>query len=144
MLSVLLRKGGHQPAKGRRKDLHYFQQQCGKLKYRRRCLKHLIIGTAGHVDHGKSALIKALTGIDTDRLQEEKAWYFHRSGFAPFSLPGGRLAGGGCADMSGSFTICWPGRRYGSGLAGSGCYRRGDAPPRSNADFGIAHSRGLW
>ena len=35
-------------------------------------MKHVIIGTAGHVDHGKTALIKALTGIDTDRLKEEK------------------------------------------------------------------------
>ena len=35
-------------------------------------MKYLIIGTAGHVDHGKSALIKALTGTDTDRLKEEK------------------------------------------------------------------------
>ena len=35
-------------------------------------MKHSIIGTAGHVDHGKSLLIKALTGIDTDRLKEEK------------------------------------------------------------------------
>lgn len=35
-------------------------------------MKHIIIGTAGHVDHGKTALIKALTGIDTDRLKEEK------------------------------------------------------------------------
>ena len=35
-------------------------------------MKHVIIGTAGHVDHGKTALIKALTGIDTDRLEEEK------------------------------------------------------------------------
>jgi len=34
--------------------------------------KHTIIGTAGHIDHGKTALIKALTGIDTDRLKEEK------------------------------------------------------------------------
>ena len=33
---------------------------------------HVIIGTAGHVDHGKTALIKALTGIDTDRLEEEQ------------------------------------------------------------------------
>lgn len=36
-------------------------------------MKHIIIGTAGHVDHGKTALIKALTGTDTDRLKEEKA-----------------------------------------------------------------------
>ena len=35
-------------------------------------LLHRIIGTAGHIDHGKSALVRALTGIDTDRLQEEK------------------------------------------------------------------------
>jgi len=34
--------------------------------------KHIIIGTAGHIDHGKSALIKALTGYDPDRLKEEK------------------------------------------------------------------------
>ena len=33
---------------------------------------HAIIGTAGHIDHGKTALIKALTGQDTDRLKEEK------------------------------------------------------------------------
>ena len=35
--------------------------------------QHFIVATAGHVDHGKSALIKALTGIDPDRLPEEKA-----------------------------------------------------------------------
>jgi selenocysteine-specific elongation factor len=34
--------------------------------------KHITIGVAGHVDHGKTSLVKALTGIDTDRLQEEK------------------------------------------------------------------------
>ena len=34
--------------------------------------KHFIIGTAGHIDHGKTALVKALTGYDTDRLKEEK------------------------------------------------------------------------
>jgi selenocysteine-specific elongation factor len=35
-------------------------------------MKHVIVGTAGHIDHGKTALVKALTGIDTDRLKEEK------------------------------------------------------------------------
>ena len=35
-------------------------------------MKNLIVGTAGHVDHGKTCLIKALTGKDTDRLKEEK------------------------------------------------------------------------
>ena len=35
-------------------------------------VRHLVLGTAGHIDHGKSALVRALTGIDPDRLQEEK------------------------------------------------------------------------
>src|SRR5256886_5371041 len=35
--------------------------------------RNLILGTAGHIDHGKTSLVKALTGVDTDRLPEEKA-----------------------------------------------------------------------
>jgi selenocysteine-specific elongation factor len=35
-------------------------------------MKHIVVGTAGHIDHGKSALVKALTGVDPDRLQEER------------------------------------------------------------------------
>src|SRR5213079_1313501 len=35
-------------------------------------MPHIIVGTAGHIDHGKTALVKALTGIDADRLKEEK------------------------------------------------------------------------
>ena len=35
-------------------------------------LPHLVLGTSGHVDHGKTTLVQALTGIDTDRLAEEK------------------------------------------------------------------------
>ncbi len=35
-------------------------------------MKHVVIGTAGHIDHGKTSLVKALTGTDTDRLKEEK------------------------------------------------------------------------
>jgi len=35
-------------------------------------VKSVIVGTAGHIDHGKTALVKALTGIDADRLEEEK------------------------------------------------------------------------
>src|SRR5512133_2487553 len=35
-------------------------------------MRHIIIGTAGHIDHGKSALVRALTGTDPDRLKEEK------------------------------------------------------------------------
>lgn len=57
-------------------------------------MSHVIIGTAGHVDHGKTALIKALTGQDTDRLREEKERGISiELGFAPFTLPGGRQAG---------------------------------------------------
>ncbi|NLW38104.1 MAG: selenocysteine-specific translation elongation factor [Peptococcaceae bacterium] len=57
-------------------------------------MKHLIIGTAGHVDHGKTALVKALTGIDTDRLKEEKDRGISiELGFAALSLPGVRRAG---------------------------------------------------
>src|SRR5512144_2266856 len=36
-------------------------------------MNRLVVGTAGHIDHGKSALVKALTGTDPDRLPEEKA-----------------------------------------------------------------------
>ena len=35
--------------------------------------QNLVVGTAGHIDHGKSTLVRALTGIDPDRLKEEKA-----------------------------------------------------------------------
>ena len=35
-------------------------------------MKNIIVGTAGHIDHGKSTLVKALTGTDPDRLKEEK------------------------------------------------------------------------
>jgi selenocysteine-specific elongation factor len=50
-----------------------------------------VIGTAGHVDHGKSALIRALTGIDPDRLQEEKERGLTIDlGFAWLTLPSGR------------------------------------------------------
>ncbi|MCL5982600.1 MAG: selenocysteine-specific translation elongation factor, partial [Firmicutes bacterium] len=57
-------------------------------------MSHVIVGTAGHVDHGKTALIKALTGVDTDRLREEQERGISiELGFAPFKLPSGRLAG---------------------------------------------------
>src|SRR5438477_815021 len=52
------------------------------------------IGTAGHVDHGKSTLVKALTGIDPDRLAEEKERGLTIDlGFAWLTLPSGREAG---------------------------------------------------
>ena len=56
-------------------------------------MKRVIIGTAGHIDHGKTTLVRALTGIDTDRLKEEKQRGISiELGFAPFSLPGGQKA----------------------------------------------------
>jgi selenocysteine-specific elongation factor len=56
--------------------------------------KRLVVGTAGHIDHGKTSLVKALTGIDTDRLKEEKARGITiELGFAHLTLPDGqRLA----------------------------------------------------
>lgn len=57
-------------------------------------MESLIIGTAGHVDHGKTVLINALTGADTDRLKEEKERGISIDlGFASFPLPDGRQAG---------------------------------------------------
>jgi selenocysteine-specific elongation factor len=57
-------------------------------------MKHIVMGTAGHVDHGKTALIKRLTGVDTDRLKEEKERGITiELGFASLSLPDGRLLG---------------------------------------------------
>ena len=52
--------------------------------------KQIILGTAGHIDHGKTALVKALTGTDTDRLKEEKLRGITIVlGFAALDLPGG-------------------------------------------------------
>jgi selenocysteine-specific elongation factor len=57
-------------------------------------MKHVIIGTAGHVDHGKTTLIKALTGTDTDRLKEEQERGMTIDlGFAALTLPDGTKAG---------------------------------------------------
>jgi selenocysteine-specific elongation factor len=52
-------------------------------------MKSIIVGTAGHIDHGKTALVKALTGIDADRLEEEKRRGITIDlGFAHLELPG--------------------------------------------------------
>jgi len=57
-------------------------------------MKQIVLGTAGHIDHGKTSLIKALTGIDTDRLKEEKARGITiELGFAHLNLPGGQRLG---------------------------------------------------
>jgi selenocysteine-specific elongation factor len=56
-------------------------------------MKRLIIGTAGHIDHGKTTLVRALTGVNTDRLKEEKQRGISiELGFAPFMLPSGHKA----------------------------------------------------
>jgi selenocysteine-specific elongation factor len=57
-------------------------------------LKRVVVGTAGHIDHGKTALVKALTGVDTDRLREEKRRGITiELGFAHLTLPDGTVAG---------------------------------------------------
>ncbi|AOY76884.1 selenocysteine-specific translation elongation factor [Clostridium formicaceticum] len=57
-------------------------------------MKNIIIGTAGHIDHGKTTLIKALTNRETDRLKEEKKRGISiELGFTYFDLPSGRRAG---------------------------------------------------
>lgn len=57
-------------------------------------MKNVIIGTAGHIDHGKTTLIKAITGRETDRLKEEKERGISiELGFTYFDLPSGRRAG---------------------------------------------------
>ncbi len=54
----------------------------------------MIVGTAGHIDHGKTALVKALTGVDADRLKEEKARGITIDlGYAYQPLPGGEVLG---------------------------------------------------
>jgi len=57
-------------------------------------MRHLILGTAGHVDHGKTELVRALTGHDTDRLKEEKERGISiELGFAPLPLDEGTFLG---------------------------------------------------
>ncbi|MFH2098101.1 MAG: selenocysteine-specific translation elongation factor [Pseudomonadota bacterium] len=54
-------------------------------------MKHIVLGTAGHIDHGKTSLIRALTGVDTDRLAEEKRRGITiELGFASLALPSGQ------------------------------------------------------
>jgi selenocysteine-specific elongation factor len=57
-------------------------------------MKQIILGTAGHIDHGKTSLVKAMTGIDTDRLKEEKERGITiELGFAYLDLPNGQRLG---------------------------------------------------
>ncbi|MCF8074966.1 MAG: selenocysteine-specific translation elongation factor [Desulfotignum sp.] len=63
-------------------------------------MENIILGTAGHIDHGKTSLVKALTGIETDRLKEEKQRGITiELGFAFLDLPGGTHIG--IVDMPG-------------------------------------------
>jgi selenocysteine-specific elongation factor len=65
-----------------------------KLHWMPSAVAHAIIGTAGHIDHGKTALIRALTGQETDRLKEEQERGISIDlGFAFFTLPDGTRAG---------------------------------------------------
>ena len=76
-------------------------------------MKSVIIGTAGHIDHGKTALVKALTGIDADRLEEEKRRGITIDiGFAHLELPlpAARLCVWALSMSPGtnvSFATCW-------------------------------------
>ena len=65
----------------------------------------MIVGTAGHIDHGKTALVKALTGVDADRLKEEKARGITIDlGYAYSDLGDGRQLGfGGLIGDGGAF-----------------------------------------
>ena len=78
----------------------------------------VIMGTAGHIDHGKTSLVRALTGIDCDRLEEEKRRGITiELGFAYVTLPNGERMG--VVDVPGherfvrnmatknSSAICW-------------------------------------
>ena len=73
-------------------------------------MKHIIIGTAGHIDHGKTTLIKALTGRNTDRWEEEQRrgitidWDLH--GLTCREETGQELLM--CPDMNGSSTTWLP------------------------------------
>src|SRR5687767_7380322 len=64
----------------------------GRIRYSS-TMRSLIVGTAGHIDHGKSALVRALTGTDPDRLKEERERGITIDlGFAHLDLGGGRVA----------------------------------------------------
>ena len=73
-------------------------------------MKHIVIGTAGHVDHGKTCLTKALTGVDTDRLKEEqKRGITIEIGFAQLTLPSSPRMRALCPRPGSTWTFspCW-------------------------------------
>lgn len=79
----------------------------------------MIVGTAGHIDHGKTSLVRALTGIETDRLQEERTrgisielgYAYVPVEAADGEAPQPRWASLMCPAMSASCTRWWPVRR---------------------------------
>src|SRR5207248_10089386 len=85
---LLHRRQDRSQGRGRSAD------RCHRGGIPRRHAVSFVIGTAGHIDHGKSTLITALTGIDPDRLAEEKRRGMTIDlGFAHMTLPGGREIG---------------------------------------------------
>src|SRR5258705_1829494 len=71
-----------------RTDVRCARSRCGKSSAGERGVA-VIVGTAGHIDHGKTTLVRALTGVDTDRLPEEKRRGITIDlGFAPLVLDG--------------------------------------------------------
>ncbi len=73
-------------------------------------MPHLVVGTAGHIDHGKSTLVHALTGIDPDRLKEEKARGITIDlGFAHWHHGDTTVAFVDVPDTSASSRTCWRG-----------------------------------
>ena len=91
----------------------------------------VIVGTAGHVDHGKTALVKALTGIDTDRLPEEKRRGITlEAGYAHLELPG--IGTAGVVDVPGHerFLRAMVGAAFGAAAGRrQKALRRGSAAP---------------
>ena len=73
-------------------------------------MRSIVIGTAGHIDHGKSALVRALTGTDPDRLKEEQARGITIDlGFrAPARSAASTWRSSTCPGTSGSSRTCWP------------------------------------
>ena len=95
-------------------------------------LRSVIVGTAGHIDHGKSTLVEALTGTHPDRLEEEKRRGITIDlGFAFLEEGGVRF---GFVDVPGHerFVKKYAGRRVGSGCAAAGdCRGRSDQATNS-------------
>ena len=75
----------------------------------------LTVGTAGHIDHGKTWLVRALTGKDTDRLPEEQARGISIDlGYAPLELPDGRSSRSSTCPATSASCARWSPARPGS------------------------------